>query len=113
MTAPTAPRAADADAGVPPRRGPVDLPGPEGDNSIAREPLWYAYGAGDDAPEAPPWTWVPQPPPDTHVPPPPPRGGGPRRALPLGTHDRLAALPYPAPPPRGVPGQGAAEPVGD
>ncbi|MEU2075648.1 nitroreductase family protein [Streptomyces sp. NPDC013489] len=113
MTAPTAPRAADADAGVPPRRGPVDLPGPEGDNSIAREPLWYAYGAGDDAPEAPPWSWVPQPPPDTHVPPPPPRGGGPRRALPLGTHDRLAALPYPAPPPRGVPGPGAAEPVGD
>ncbi|MFE6068337.1 hypothetical protein [Streptomyces sp. NPDC056525] len=113
MTAPTAPRATDAGAGVPPRRGPVDLPGPEGDNSIAREPLWYAYGAGDDAPEAPPWTWVPQPPPDTHVPPPPPRGGGPRLALPLGTHDRLAALPYPAPPPGGGRGRGAAEPVAD
>ncbi|MFJ2061140.1 hypothetical protein ACIOMM_35195 [Streptomyces sp. NPDC087908] len=113
MTAPTAPRAADADAGVPPRRGPVDLPGPEGDNSIAREPLWYAYGAGDDAPEAPPWTWVPQPPPDTHVPPPPPRGGGPRETLPLGTHDRLAALPYPGPPSGAARGPGAAEPVGD
>ncbi|MFD4319861.1 hypothetical protein [Streptomyces sp. NPDC058548] len=112
-TAPTAPRAADAGAWVPPRRGPVDLPGPEGDNSIAREPLWYAYGAGDDAPEAPPWTWVPQPPPDTHVPPPPPRGGGPRRALPLGTHDRLAALPYPAPPPGGAHGRDVAEPVED
>ncbi|MFF5762000.1 nitroreductase family protein [Streptomyces tanashiensis] len=102
MTAPpigpsTAPRWGDP--GVPPRRGPVDLPGPDGDNSIAREPLWYAYGAGDDAPEAPPWTWVPQPPPDTHVPPPPPRGGGPRGALPAGTHDRLAALPFPAVPP--------------
>ncbi|KQX47437.1 MULTISPECIES: hypothetical protein [unclassified Streptomyces] len=108
MTAPTAPRAADA-TGVPPRRGPVDLPGPEGDNSIAREPLWYAYGAGDDAPEAPPWTWVPQPPPDTHVPPPPPRGGGPREPLPLGTHDRLAALPFPALPPRGE----SAEPAGE
>ncbi|MER5961312.1 nitroreductase family protein [Streptomyces sp. NPDC002057] len=104
MTAPPAPRA----AGAPPRRGPVDLPGPEGDNSIAREPLWYAYGAGDDAPEAPPWTWVPQPPPDTHVPPPPPRGGGPRHALPLGTHDRLAALPYPALPPSGTAEGGAA-----
>ncbi|MEV7565039.1 nitroreductase family protein [Streptomyces tanashiensis] len=102
MTAPpigpaTAPRWGDP--GAPPRRGPVDLPGPEGDNSIAREPLWYAYGAGDDAPEAPPWTWMPQPPPDTHVPPPPPRGGGPRGALPAGTHDRLAALPFPAVPP--------------
>ncbi|MFC9594654.1 hypothetical protein ACFTUC_33320 [Streptomyces sp. NPDC056944] len=96
--------------GAPPRRGPVDLPGPEGDNSIAREPLWYAYGAGDDAPEAPPWTWVPQPPPDTHVPPPPPRGGGPRGALPPGTHERLAALPFPAVPPVSP---YAAEPDGD
>ncbi|QES08487.1 hypothetical protein DEJ44_24635 [Streptomyces venezuelae] len=117
MTAPTAPRAASGDsaaAGAWTRRGPVDLPGPEGDNSIAREPLWYAYGAGDDAPEAPPWTWVPQPPPDTHVPPPPPRGGGPREPLPLGTHDRLAALPYPAlPGPLGSADRPAAEPVGD
>ncbi|WP_338493495.1 nitroreductase family protein [Streptomyces sp. SJL17-4] len=110
MTAPTAPRATEAAAGAGAwtRRGPVDLPGPDGDNSIAREPLWYAYGAGDDAPEAPPWTWVPQPPPDTHVPPPPPRGGGPRQALPLGTHDRLAALQYPALPPGGAPDRGAA-----
>ncbi|WP_086563651.1 hypothetical protein [Streptomyces africanus] len=50
------------------RRAPVDLPGPEGDNSIAREPLWYAYGAGDDRPEPPPWTWASTPPPDSHVP---------------------------------------------
>ncbi|MGW4706010.1 hypothetical protein [Streptomyces sp. NPDC004285] len=99
-----------SDPGAPPRRGPVDLPGPDGDNSIAREPLWYAYGAGDDAPEAPPWTWVPQPPPDTHVPPPPPRGGGPRAALPPGTHARLAALPFPAVPPVSP---YAVEPAGD
>ncbi|MEU9297328.1 nitroreductase family protein [Streptomyces sp. NPDC048266] len=118
MTAPPTPRPAGAQGrpGTPgpagTRRGPVDLPGPEGDNSIAREPLWYAYGAGDDAPEAPPWTWVPQPPPDTHVPPPPPRGGGPRRTLPLGTHDRLAALPFPAPPPREARDRGP-EPVAD
>ncbi|MFJ9433239.1 hypothetical protein ACIRQY_26775 [Streptomyces sp. NPDC101490] len=82
----------------------MDLPGPDGDNSIAREPLWYAYGAGDDAPEAPAWTWVPQPPPDTHVPPPSPRGDGPRTTLPLGTHDRLAALPYPGAGPGGAVG---------
>ncbi|MER8234352.1 hypothetical protein [Streptomyces sp. NPDC094049] len=82
----------------------MDLPGPDGDNSIAREPLWYAYGAGDAAPEAPAWTWVPQPPPDTHVPPPSPRGDGPRTTLPLGTHDRLAALPYPGPGPGGAVG---------
>ncbi|MFJ6101808.1 hypothetical protein ACIQHY_12505 [Streptomyces sp. NPDC092359] len=86
----------------------MDLPGPDGDNSIAREPLWYAYGAGDDAPEAPPWTWVPQPPPDTHVPPPSPRGDGPRTTLPLGTHDRLAALPYPG----ARPGDAARPPGG-
>ncbi|MEU0168254.1 nitroreductase family protein [Streptomyces iakyrus] len=77
------------------RRAPVDLPGPEGDNSIAREPLWYAYGAGDDAPEPPPWTWAATPPPDAHVPPPPPRPPGPATPLPPGTTDRLAALPYP------------------
>ncbi|MFE3070057.1 hypothetical protein [Streptomyces sp. NPDC059247] len=97
----------------------MDLPGPDGDNSIAREPLWYAYGAGDDAPEAPPWTWVPQPPPDTHVPPPSPRGDGPRTTLPLGTHDRLAALPYPgtrpgdaAGPPGGVTAHGPGDAAG-
>ncbi|AMW11082.1 hypothetical protein A4E84_17165 [Streptomyces qaidamensis] len=77
------------------RRAPVDLPGPEGDSSIAREPLWYAYGAGDDAPEPPPWTWTATPPPDAHVPPPPPRPPGPATPLPPGTTDRLAALPYP------------------
>ncbi|MGW0294593.1 nitroreductase family protein [Streptomyces tuirus] len=77
------------------RRAPVDLPGPEGDNSIAREPLWYAYGAGDDAPEPPPWTWAATPPPDSHVPPPPPRPAGPATPLPPGTTDRLSALPYP------------------
>ena len=77
------------------RRAPVDLPGPEGDNSIAREPLWYAYGTGDDAPEPPPWTWAATPPPDSHVPPPPPRPAGPATTLPPGTTDRLSALPYP------------------
>ncbi|SOR81148.1 MULTISPECIES: nitroreductase family protein [Streptomyces] len=77
------------------RRAPVDLPGPEGDNSIAREPLWYAYGAGDDRPEPPPWTWAATPPPDSHVPPPPPRPAGPATLLPLGTTDRLSAMPYP------------------
>jgi len=77
------------------RRAPVDLPGPEGDNSIAREPLWHAYGAGDDHPEPPAWTWAPTPPPDAHVPPPPPRGAGPRTTLPVGTTAHLSALPYP------------------
>ncbi|GAB2956835.1 hypothetical protein GCM10023080_015240 [Streptomyces pseudoechinosporeus] len=87
------------------RRAPVDLPGPEGDNSIAREPLWYAYGTGDARPEPPPWTWQETPPPDTHVPPAPPRPEGPSTALPLGTTERLSALPYP-----GIPayGPGAA-----
>ncbi|MEV5437769.1 hypothetical protein AB0K80_17400 [Streptomyces sp. NPDC052682] len=77
------------------RRAAVDLPGPEGDNSIAREPLWYAYGTGADHPEPPPWTWASTPPPDTHVPPPPPRPAGPATLLPLGTTGRLSALPYP------------------
>ncbi|MFJ7293532.1 nitroreductase family protein [Streptomyces collinus] len=88
------------------RRAPVDLPGPEGDNSIAREPLWYAYGAGDDAPEPPPWTWAATPPPDAHVPPPPPRPPGPATPLPPGTTDRLAALPYPR-----LPAPGPASPT--
>lgn len=74
---------------------PVDLPGPEGDNPIAREPLWYAYGAGADRPEPPPWTWTPQAPPDTHVAPAPPTGAGARTVLPLGTTGLLSALPYP------------------
>ncbi|MGW6398506.1 nitroreductase family protein [Streptomyces sp. NPDC055134] len=91
-------------APAPARRSPVELPGPEGDNSIAREPLWYAYGAGADRPEPPPWTWTPEPPPDTHVAPSPPRAGAPRETLPLGTVDLLEAMPYPAlPPPRDVP----------
>ncbi|MFC8366657.1 nitroreductase family protein [Streptomyces sp. NPDC057239] len=77
------------------RRAPVDLPGPEGDNSIAREPLWYAYGAGDDRPEPPLWTWADTPPPDSHVPPDPPRPAGPGRVLPAGTTERLSALAYP------------------
>ncbi|MFG2807851.1 nitroreductase family protein [Streptomyces massasporeus] len=85
------------------RRAPVDLPGPEGDNSIAREPLWYAYGTGDDAPEPPPWTWAATPPPDSHVPPPPPRPAGPATLLPPGTTDRLSALPYPHVPAPGGP----------
>ncbi|MEV8590686.1 nitroreductase family protein [Streptomyces sp. NPDC051180] len=117
MTAPPRPAPAPP-APVPaaepaPRRGPVDLPGPEGDNSIAREPLWYAYGAGADAPQPPPWTWRPQPPPDTHVPPPPPRGGAPRTGLPLGTHERLAALPYPALPAPGEASGPQVEPAAD
>ncbi|MGW7506348.1 nitroreductase family protein [Streptomyces massasporeus] len=87
------------------RRAPVDLPGPEGDNSIAREPLWYAYGTGDDAPEPPPWTWAATPPPDSHVPPPPPRPAGPATLLPPGTTDHLSALPYPL-----VPAPGPAVP---
>ncbi|WP_217142849.1 hypothetical protein [Streptomyces sp. AC627_RSS907] len=82
------------------RRAPVDLPGPEGDNSIAREPLWYAYGRGVDHPEPPPWTWASTPPPDTHVPPPPPRPAGPSTTLPLGTTARLSAVPYPHVPAR-------------
>ncbi|MFI0241757.1 nitroreductase family protein [Streptomyces sp. NPDC016845] len=84
------------------RRAPVDLPGPEGDNSIAREPLWYAYGRGEDRPEAPSWTYDATPPPDTHVPPAPPRPPGPSTTLPLGTTRHLTALPYPALP---VPGR--------
>ncbi|CAL9411085.1 nitroreductase family protein [Streptomyces sp. enrichment culture] len=89
------------------RRAPVDLPGPEGDNSIAREPLWYAYGRGDDRPEPPPWTWASTPPPDTHVPPAPPRPAGPGTLLPLGTTERLSALPYPRVPARGTGGHDA------
>ncbi|MEU6392999.1 nitroreductase family protein [Streptomyces sp. NPDC046939] len=86
------------------RRAPVDLPGPEGDNSIAREPLWYAYGRGEDRPAPPSWTYEPTPPPDAHVPPPPPRPAGPSATLPLGTWHRLSALPYPAlPAPRSTP----------
>ncbi|MFF5571433.1 nitroreductase family protein [Streptomyces luteogriseus] len=85
------------------RRAPVDLPGPEGDNSIAREPLWYAYGTGDDAPEPPPWTWAATPSPDSHVPPPPPRPAGPATVLPPGTTARLSALPYPHVPAPGGP----------
>ncbi|MDQ0845699.1 nitroreductase family protein [Streptomyces sp. V1I6] len=91
MTAPTAPRGGSATG----RGCPVDLPGPEGDNSIAREPLWYAYGAGEDEPAAPDWTWTPEPPPDAHVPPPPPRGRGASTTLPLGTVDLLARMPFP------------------
>lgn len=87
------------------RRAPVDLPGPEGDNSIAREPLWYAYGAGDDRPEPPSWTWAAAPPPDSHVPPPPPRPAGPSTPLPTGTTDRLSAIPYPR-----IPAPGPASP---
>jgi hypothetical protein len=88
------------------RRAPVDLPGPEGDNSIAREPLWYAYAAGDDHPEPPPWTWTPTPAPETHVPPPPPCGADTvRTPLPPGTTARLAALAFPE-----VPRQAAAAP---
>lgn len=99
MTAPTAPRGGPATG----RGCPVDLPGPEGDNSIAREPLWYAYGAGDDEPAAPEWTWTPEPPPDDHVPPPPPRGRGARTTLPLGTVDLLERMPFPRVP--GGPGR--------
>lgn len=79
------------------RRAPVDLPGPDGDNSIAREPLWYAFGAGSDEPRAPSWTWVDEPPPDTHVAPPPPLAvrGGTRTPLPFGTVDLLERTSYP------------------
>lgn len=76
-------------------RSPVRLPGDAGDNSIAREPLWHAYGAGADHPEPPPWTWAETPPPDSHVPPPPPRGAGHRGALPPGTTAHLASSAYP------------------
>lgn len=79
------------------RRAPVDLPGPEGDNTIAREPLWHAFGAGDDNPEPPPWTWAEGPPPETHAPPPLPASirDGDRAVLPLGTVDLLARTRYP------------------
>lgn len=79
------------------RRAPVDMPGPEGDNAVAREPLWHAFGTGDDAPEPPPWTWTREPPPEAHVAPPFPASvrGGTRAALPLGTVDLLTHIPYP------------------
>ncbi|MFD6619988.1 hypothetical protein ACFWFB_32625, partial [Streptomyces albidoflavus] len=86
------------------RRAPVDLPGPEGDNSIAREPLWYAYGRGEDRPAPPSWTYDETPPPDTHVPPAPPRPPGPSAPLPLGTTRHLTALPYP-----GLPAPGGGQ----
>jgi nitroreductase len=76
----------------------VDLPGPDADNPIAREPLWHAFGAGQDEPEPPPWTWVSEPPPETHVPPPPPASvpDGKHVELPFGTVDLLSRLPFPA-----------------
>lgn len=79
------------------RRAPVDMPGPEGDNAVAREPLWHAFGAGDDAPEPPPWTWTEEPPPEAHVPPPLPAPvrDGTRAALPLGTVNLLSHIHYP------------------
>lgn len=79
------------------RRAPVDLPGPDGDNSIAREPLWHAFGAGDDHPEPPSWMWTEEPPPQDHVAPPPPasvRDGDPA-SLPLGTVDLLDGIGFP------------------
>jgi hypothetical protein len=76
------------------RRAPVDLPGPEGDNSIAREPLWYAYGAGEDEPRPPAWTWSRTPPPEDHPQPPAPIDGA-GSTLPLGTVDILEATSYP------------------
>ncbi|WNO73407.1 hypothetical protein [Streptomyces sp. AM8-1-1] len=100
MTAPVAEAASAAQGPVageaaPVRRSPVDLPGPEGDNSIAREPLWYAYGAGHDRPEPPCWTWDATPPPDTHVAPAPPTGAGARTTLPLGTAGLLERMVFP------------------
>jgi hypothetical protein len=79
------------------RRAPVDLPGPEGDNSIAREPLWHAFGAGVDNPEPPPWTFTEEPAPEAHVVPPPPASvrDGDAAVLPLGTVDLLARARYP------------------
>jgi hypothetical protein len=79
------------------RRAPVDLPGPEGDNTVAREPLWHAYGEGQDAPEPPSWTWTQEPPPEAHVPPPLPASvrDGERAALPLGTVDLMSRIRYP------------------
>jgi hypothetical protein len=79
------------------RRAPVDLPGPEGDNTVAREPLWHAYGDGDDAPDPPSWTWTRESPPEAHVPPPPPASvrDGERATLPLGTVDLLSRIRYP------------------
>ncbi|MEH0424241.1 nitroreductase family protein [Streptomyces sp. B21-083] len=91
-----------------PRPCPVDLPGPEGDNSIAREPLWHAYGAGADRPEPPHWTWTPEAPPDTHVRPAPPTGDGVRTVLPLGTTGLLSALRYPDRPTADGPAGGSA-----
>ncbi|WP_329306550.1 hypothetical protein OG322_15525 [Streptomyces sp. NBC_01260] len=95
MTAPATARATAAGQ-VDPARSPVRLPGDADDNSIAREPLWHAYGEGADHPEPPPWTWAETPPPDSHVPPPPPRGAGHRTALPPGATAYLSARPYPA-----------------
>ncbi|MFJ8955013.1 hypothetical protein ACIRO1_33445 [Streptomyces sp. NPDC102381] len=80
------------------RRAPVDLPAPFGDNNIEREPLWYAFGAGDDEPAVPPWTWVDQPPMTAHTHPPDPScvRGGARAELPGETHEFLdrAAFPH-------------------
>ena len=79
------------------RRSPVDLPGPEGDNSIAREPLWHAYSTGVDQPQAPQWTWDETPPPDTHVMPSALAvADGTRSTLPHGTVHLLDRTPYPA-----------------
>ncbi|MFD0804304.1 hypothetical protein ACFQZU_23720, partial [Streptomonospora algeriensis] len=81
---------------APERRSPVELPGPEGDNTIAREPLWYAYAHGDDRPAAPAWTYTSEPPPETHTAPPSvPVRNEPALTLPRGTADLLGRTPYP------------------
>ena len=81
---------------VPTRRGPVDLPGPDGDNTIAREPLWHAYGTGVDQPDVPAWMAIEELHPDLHVAPPPAvRPDAKRVPPPAGTTALLAGLRYP------------------
>lgn len=78
------------------RRPPTDTPGTEGENPIAREPLWYAYAFGDDHPSPPAWADLPEPAPETHTPPPPvPVRTGEAVPLPGGTAESLARAPYP------------------
>ncbi|MFE0171094.1 hypothetical protein ACFWZ2_02160 [Streptomyces sp. NPDC059002] len=84
-------------APLPARRAPVDLPAPHGDNNIEREPLWYAFAAGDDQPPVPPWTWTVEPPMTEHTHPPAPDAvrRGARTPLPFGTTELLTAARYP------------------
>ncbi len=77
------------------RRAPVDLPPPYGDNNIARESLWHAYAIGADEPPIPTWVGEPQPAMTTHRHPPDPPLTKFGQALPAGTAELLAGVPFP------------------